>query len=398
MLFQYNNESVILLIPFFQGLVYSLLLLSRSLRHNRLSDRLLGFLLFGSTLFITNWMLGFAGWYDARDFHSTFMFYMPWNHLLVLGPLIYFYFRSKTNYQFHFQKIDLLHFMPWFLVVLTHFFVFFKEVLIDHWATGHPFPEFSGTKGPWAQWYTLDVFRVLELVSIFTYIILTLITYRQYRKYVYNHFSNAQSLELRWLRIILILFIIGMAGNFLIQLIDVASGNLINYRQAWISHLIIGIMIYFTAIYGYHSLTPVDSKLYFSPNEKHTRRKHESGNDRIEHIQDLDKWKKKVDQLIERKIFLRADISLKEMADLLNTNSSKLSKIINTGYNQNFNDFINQYRILDIVEKLEQGKHQYHTLTSIAFDSGFNSKATFNRAFKKHTHKTPREFIASLHL
>ena len=62
----------------------------------------------------------------------------------------------------------------------------------------------------------------------------------------------------------------------------------------------------------------------------------------------------------------------------------------------NFNDFINHYRIEAVKVKLREGEHQQTTLLGIAFDSGFNSKATFNRAFKKSTGTTPKNFIENL--
>ena len=60
----------------------------------------------------------------------------------------------------------------------------------------------------------------------------------------------------------------------------------------------------------------------------------------------------------------------------------------------NFNDFVNEKRAEAVIEKLKNGEHISNTLLSIALDCGFNSKTTFNRAFKKHTGITPKQFIA----
>jgi AraC-like DNA-binding protein len=59
----------------------------------------------------------------------------------------------------------------------------------------------------------------------------------------------------------------------------------------------------------------------------------------------------------------------------------------------NFNDFVNKKRVHAVIEKLEAGKHTIHTLLGIAFECGFNSKSTFNRAFKRHTMLSPKEYI-----
>ena len=65
-------------------------------------------------------------------------------------------------------------------------------------------------------------------------------------------------------------------------------------------------------------------------------------------------------------------------------------------FQMNFNDFINHYRIEDVKNKLKNGDHQHTTLLGIALESGFNSKATFNRAFKKSTDMTPKDYIEKL--
>ena len=59
----------------------------------------------------------------------------------------------------------------------------------------------------------------------------------------------------------------------------------------------------------------------------------------------------------------------------------------------NFNDFINNYRVEDVKKAFDKGEHKKTTLLGIAFDCGFNSKATFNRAFKKNTGISPKEYL-----
>ncbi len=83
------------------------------------------------------------------------------------------------------------------------------------------------------------------------------------------------------------------------------------------------------------------------------------------------------------------------MAKEANMTRAQLSQVINSGFHKNFNDFINSFRVNAFKEKLNEGKHEQLSLLGIAFDCGFNSKATFNRVFKKITHTSPSEFLNS---
>jgi AraC-like DNA-binding protein len=108
----------------------------------------------------------------------------------------------------------------------------------------------------------------------------------------------------------------------------------------------------------------------------------------------LEEWKPKILSLLHNeKIYEDPELSLTQMAKHLKTNPSVLSKTINQGFQLNFNDFINNYRIEAVKEKLQAGEQKTQTLLGIAYDCGFNSKATFNRAFKKVTGTSPKEWL-----
>ncbi|HRG21146.1 MAG TPA: helix-turn-helix domain-containing protein [Saprospiraceae bacterium] len=65
----------------------------------------------------------------------------------------------------------------------------------------------------------------------------------------------------------------------------------------------------------------------------------------------------------------------------------------NQDLDKNFNDFVNQYRIDEFLRKIKDPQNSHLTLLAVALDSGFNSKSTFNRAFKKMMGTSPREFL-----
>ena len=70
----------------------------------------------------------------------------------------------------------------------------------------------------------------------------------------------------------------------------------------------------------------------------------------------------------------------------------KLSHLLNICLGSNFYEYVNTRRVNHFKTNLEEGAADKLTLLAIAFDSGFNSKATFNRAFKQQVGITPIEF------
>src|ERR1700749_3982406 len=91
-----------------------------------------------------------------------------------------------------------------------------------------------------------------------------------------------------------------------------------------------------------------------------------------------------------------AELSLSSLADKLGIHTHELSRIINTAIKKNFYDFVKEYRVRDVVSKMQDPAYDHITLLGIAFEAGFNSKSTFNRIFKQVTGKSPVEYKAGL--
>ena len=94
------------------------------------------------------------------------------------------------------------------------------------------------------------------------------------------------------------------------------------------------------------------------------------------------------------RLFLQSELSLRELAQHLNTNTSLLSKTINQVFEMNFNDYINSLRIEEFITSYRKDSESF-TMIALAFDAGFNSTATFNRAFKKAKGQSPKAFFNS---
>jgi len=96
--------------------------------------------------------------------------------------------------------------------------------------------------------------------------------------------------------------------------------------------------------------------------------------------------------MLVQKPYLDSDLNLVKLADLFGTSTHKLSYIINTGFNLNFFNFINKHRVEEAKLLLLSPKIDQYSILGVAYDSGFNSKTSFNTTFKKFTTQTPSEF------
>ncbi len=341
-------------------------------------------------------MLGFAGWYDARDWHTTFMFYLPFSHWLAIGPLIYFYFLSVTNTDFRFRRKDLLHFLPEFIWLLRWVIIFAVDIVANHWISGEPLPYFDNTHGrlheegiglPWQFW------SVMEYISVFTYLVLTLRLYSRYRTYLANEFSNTEEIDFRWLRNFIIANLIGHLIWLFFDVADLIREEPLTYIQGWYSYFFLGILIYYLSISGYGSrpLERQEADLHFNPGEPAD----DAAKVQAEQDEELEKLATKLMAFMEQeKPFLDPGMNLTRLSKSINASPAIVSRTINATQQMNFNDFINRFRVEAVREKLDSASDSHLSLLAIALDCGFNSKATFNRAFKKHTGNSPSAYSA----
>lgn len=95
----------------------------------------------------------------------------------------------------------------------------------------------------------------------------------------------------------------------------------------------------------------------------------------------------------KEQLYLKQDLSLKGLAEHLHTSGNKLSWLINEVMEKNFNEFVNDFRIESFQRKALDPQNHNFTLLGLAFESGFNSKSTFNDYFKKKTGTTPRAWL-----
>ncbi|MCL2289983.1 MAG: tetratricopeptide repeat protein [Bacteroidetes bacterium] len=95
-------------------------------------------------------------------------------------------------------------------------------------------------------------------------------------------------------------------------------------------------------------------------------------------------------------IICNSDFTINTLAEIVKSNRTYISKIINQEFHKNFNSFINEYRIKEALKMLQAEDYQKYTVEGISKMVGFESRSTFNIAFKEITGVTPTFYIKSL--
>lgn len=117
-------------------------------------------------------------------------------------------------------------------------------------------------------------------------------------------------------------------------------------------------------------------------------------NAKITLTEDNEYYKKIILLFEKEKIYRNPNLSLDCLAERLSISSGYLSRLINDITNKSFNQFTNEYRVKESQKNLISKEFSHYNILSIGLESGFNSKASFNRNFKDITGFAPQEYIA----
>lgn len=363
-----------------QGLIFAFLLLWRYRKERIVADALIALFLLIMVYHRTTYTIGFMGWYDT--FKNTKINYFLISLNFAIGPLIYLYVRTILVAPFKLQKKDGWHFVPVAIFVLYRLVILLHDASQESWAIGY--------EGDWQRDFHLvyiePIVRNLEYSFQLLYLAFTIQLFLQYQQKIKQFFSNTYQLELNWLRIFLAVFTFLFLYDSLTDMVDAFIVEL-HYRHKWWVHLCfaiaivyLGIKAYFTDLKTLHQLTFDIIAAPPSP---------------IKSTQpdDFAKEKEQIESYMQStQAYLQTDLTLKDLAKGLKRSIHQVSEVINTGYGVNFNEFINRYRVEEVKRRLLDPEYAHLSILAIALDSGFNSKATFNRVFKQICGQSPSQY------
>jgi AraC-like DNA-binding protein len=109
---------------------------------------------------------------------------------------------------------------------------------------------------------------------------------------------------------------------------------------------------------------------------------------------EIDRYVKELEKIMmDHKLYLNPDLSLKDLASYLELPANYVSQLLNQGFDKNFSEYVNTFRIKEFKERVVLEENKGLTIMAVAYDSGFNSKTVFNTFFKKTEGITPNTFL-----
>ncbi|WP_242670217.1 helix-turn-helix domain-containing protein [Flavobacterium frigidimaris] len=240
------------------------------------------------------------------------------------------------------------------------------------------------------------IFQIMIEVQYFLYVIMIVSLLKKYKKIYLENNSFSTNFIYKWLFQITIVFAIvhyfGTFKNILRytdyhQLLIFVNGFLEIIALIAISWFVLQSLKYSEFFKGITS----ELKLVKGFTKTHIQKtliQEEKNNHNIINFQ-VEMLKK---YMIEKKPYLDPSLSLQNLASQINMPARELSILVNSNMNMRFFDFVNQYRIENAMELLQNHSKSDLTALEILYKVGFNSKSSFNTAFKKHTSLTPSEY------
>ena len=333
-------------------------------RGNRAANRLLAalvattaFQILGAVLFTTK---------DIDDFPHLSRLHHPF--LFLIPPLLYLYIRELTARRESLDRKDLLHFLP---------FLFCALYLTPYFLRGAEYKIANLASADYAQWYFTRSWLAIAQGAIYLYFVLRRLA--DFSRKVGESSSRGDKEILLQARVLVGLLLLaffsglirlllrdrGMETNLLAPL----CGSIMVYAVAWLRlarpEALAGGSEQAAKKYERSTLTPERAEEYV---------------------------KRLLKVMETEKPWADGDLTLQKLAERIAIPAPHLSQLINERMGQNFSDFVNGYRVEEAKRKLHDPAYKHYSILAIAEEVGFNSKSSFNAAFKKLAQVAPSEF------
>lgn len=373
----FNLTGIILVIVIFQ-LLFTTVFLYTHPKGYRPGNILLGALTLSMAIGLADGLLWTTGVFDTYPQLAFWGNNFSW----LYGPLFYLYTLSVVYSGFKLRKIHFWHGLPFYLIFTAYLFIY------------HIKP-FESKAVIWNMVRTNDYDPTLLIIALgaiylqlFAYILLSLKELSKYRMVVKQKFSTLDKINLRWLSHTLLGFLAVSTGALFHSIVQYTP-PFRGFYELSLAVLIL-LMFFFINKIVLQALRQPEIFAGISRDDPSQVHKYATSSLKPEENQRL------LDQLktciLEEKPYLEPDLTIDQLAEKMSVSTKWLSQVINQNFQQSFFDFVNFHRIEEAMRLLHRPEDPKITVQEVMYRVGFNSKSSFNTAFKKFAGATPGEY------
>ncbi len=295
--------------------------------------------------------------------------------LYTLGPLYYLYAQAMTRLQFRFRPKQLLHLLP--MAGFALWLVSFKQQDLPIQLAQYHAWESGQEPAPFVVAYGPKLVLLGYLVAIFQRL-------THHQRAIREVLAEVEQKDLHWLKRSLLMLLGLYAGWVLVNenlLPALYFGVATLGYSYWLGYYIIRQKAIYTHVAPTVSLDTLNQQ--------------SSVRYRNSTLTEADKnaWIDRVNTCMEtQKPFLDKELTLTTLADQLRLSPNQLSQVLNEGFGENFYAFINRYRVAESKRLLLDPSLDHFTILGVAFEAGFNTKSTFNKAFRELVGQSPSDY------
>jgi AraC-like DNA-binding protein len=383
----FNFHDVILLMTAMLCVLFSALLVATNPPKNISNYFLAAFLLTHAFIPLHELMMWGAEFKNTVRNNWPQIYFLAGFAYYLDAALLYFYVKSLIFRDFHIRTKDYCHLIPFALFAIFMGVAFYSHPFAErlNWIKNEIF-----VYSP--QYITIDfICKVMRVI----YCIACLRLILKYKSLLKATHSNIEKVDVSWLSLLVIGF---LTVTLMESILSFAKfiGVLIHYNF----HRLNLDVIEFIGLSGYYVTfvlvcTLVFTSMRYFANFEAVRQKKEPEPVKKPVQEKLlnPEYAGKIDRVMRsEKPYLMADITLDMLAEKLSIPARDLSMIINRHFDNNFYEFINNYRIEEAKKILLDPKNKTKTITDVYLEVGFNSKSVFNTFFKKIVGQTPSEY------
>ena len=330
--------------------------------------------------------------FEAVITRFLFIFIFP----LTYGPFLYIYTKMIISQKQVFKNIYWLHFIPFIILSLIPLIYFSRMPIPDFTQIRDMPPPGTPPEPP----LVLKLVGLSVVLSLLFYLSIVWKLLNEHKKNIYEHFSSIQDkINLKWLKTITMVFTLTFISSVIFIIFQVQVEIFI-FNPENLHFAGITLFAFTISYFGFRQPVIFEPEIIEEDkiiiglqndnlkNEKANKyeRSGLKDNDAEAYLETI------LEYMTDEKPYLQNDLSLFDLSKKINIPRHYITQILSEKLNKNFFTFINEYRLDEFKRKINDPSNSHFTILSLAFESGFNSKACFYSAFKKVEKITPTKY------